>query len=78
MEKNMEQVIYTVTANCHDCYRCVRVCPVKAIRVSEGQARIDDSLCIKCGTCIRECPQHAKRVISSVEKVKKLSQPVTM
>ncbi len=72
MEKNMEQVIYTVTANCHDCYRCVRVCPVKAIRVSEGQARIDDSLCIKCGTCIRECPQHAKRVISSVEKVKKI------
>lgn len=65
-------VIYTVTANCQDCYRCVRVCPVKAIKVKDGQAYIEDDLCIKCGTCIRECPQGAKTVRSGIEDVKSL------
>lgn len=64
--------VYTVTANCHDCYRCVRVCPVKAISVRGGQASIRDELCIKCGTCVRECPQHAKMIRSSLEQVKQL------
>lgn len=64
--------VYTVTANCQDCYRCVRVCPVKAIRVRDGQAAIEDDLCIKCGTCVRECPQHAKTIRSSLYTVKEL------
>ncbi|GAB1477033.1 [Fe-Fe] hydrogenase large subunit C-terminal domain-containing protein [Bacillota bacterium] len=70
--KDKENVIYTVTANCQDCYRCVRVCPVKAIRVNNGQAYIEDELCIKCGTCVRECPQGAKTIRSSVDDVKEL------
>ncbi len=65
-------VVFTVTANCHDCYRCVRVCPVKAISVRGGQASIKDDLCIKCGTCVRECPQHAKMIRGSLEQVKQL------
>ena len=65
-------VIRTDLANCVDCYRCVRSCPVKAISVTGGQARIDDSLCIQCGTCVHECPQHAKVILSSLEKVKEL------
>ena len=68
--KNHDNVIYTLTANCQDCYRCVRVCPVKAIRVSGGQAYIEDELCIKCGTCVRECPQGAKTIRSSIDEVK--------
>ncbi|MEL4105264.1 [Fe-Fe] hydrogenase large subunit C-terminal domain-containing protein [Oscillospiraceae bacterium WX1] len=64
--------VYTVTANCQDCYRCVRVCPVKAISVRDGQACIEDDLCIKCGTCVRECPQHAKTIRSSLYTVKEL------
>ena len=63
--------VYTVTANCQDCYRCVRVCPVKAISVRDGQACIEDDLCIKCGTCVRECPQHAKTIRSSLYAVKR-------
>jgi len=66
------QTIYTITANCQDCYRCVRECPVKAIRVTGGQARVEDSLCIKCGTCVRECPQHAKTIRSDLEEAKAL------
>ncbi|SHI09999.1 Iron only hydrogenase large subunit, C-terminal domain [Sporobacter termitidis DSM 10068] len=67
-----KNTVYTVTANCQDCYRCVRVCPVKAISVRDGQARIEDDLCIKCGTCVRECPQHAKTIRSSLYAVKEL------
>ena len=66
------QAIYTITANCQDCYRCVRECPVKAIRINGGQAQVEDDLCIKCGTCVRECPQHAKQVRSDFEQVKTL------
>lgn len=67
-----QNVIYTEIANCQDCYRCVRVCPVKAISVIGGQANIENDLCIKCGTCVRECPQHAKTIRSSVDFVKSL------
>jgi len=66
------QTIYTITANCQDCYRCVRECPVKAIRINGGQARVEDDLCIKCGTCVRECPQHAKTIRSDLEEAKSL------
>lgn len=65
-----QETIFTVTANCQDCYRCVRVCPVKAIRVHEGQASIEEELCIKCGTCVRECPQNAKTIRGSLDLVK--------
>jgi len=67
-----QQTIYTITANCQDCYRCVRECPVKAIRINNGQAQVEDSLCIKCGTCVRECPQHAKTVRPDLEEAKAL------
>ena len=66
------QPIYTITANCQDCYRCVRECPVKAIRISGGQAQIDEELCITCGICVRECPQNAKTVRNDLNQAKEL------
>ncbi len=73
------QVVYTNKARCRDCYRCVRVCPVKAIRMEAGQASVVAERCLACGTCVRECPQSAKmfrndlepatRLIASGEKV---------
>lgn len=62
------QIVFTNKARCRDCYRCVRVCPVKAIRMAHGQAFVDPDRCISCGTCIRECPQGAKSFRNDVEK----------
>lgn len=60
MSKKNTGIVYTLTARCQDCYRCLRICPVNAIGVKDGQAYIDDDKCIQCGTCIKECPQNAK------------------
>ncbi|MHB1458107.1 MAG: [Fe-Fe] hydrogenase large subunit C-terminal domain-containing protein [Armatimonadota bacterium] len=63
-------IITTNKARCRDCYRCVRVCPVKAIRLSDGQAQVDLERCIICGTCVRECPQQAKQVRCDLAQVR--------
>jgi len=60
-------VVFTNKAHCRDCYRCVRVCPVKAIRMEKGQAYVDPERCIGCGTCVRECPQGAKQYREDME-----------
>jgi iron only hydrogenase large subunit-like protein/uncharacterized Fe-S cluster-containing protein len=65
-------VIKTITANCKDCYKCVRYCPMKAIRVAGGHAEIIDELCVGCGTCVRMCPQGAKQVTDSKGAVREL------
>lgn len=60
MQSDPRQVVYTLTARCRDCHRCLRVCPVSAIKMADGQAMVDAARCIACGACIRECPQQAK------------------
>lgn len=61
-------VVFTNKAECRDCYRCLRHCPVKAIRMDNGQASVDPERCIACGTCIRECPQGAKQFRNDTEQ----------
>lgn len=63
------QIITTRKVNCKDCHRCLRVCPVKAIGINQGRARVLDDKCILCGQCVTECPQHAKRLISHVPTI---------
>ncbi|MHB0998021.1 MAG: [Fe-Fe] hydrogenase large subunit C-terminal domain-containing protein [Armatimonadota bacterium] len=65
-------IITTNKARCRDCYRCVRVCPVKAIKLSDGQAQVDPEKCIICGTCVRECPQSAKQVRCDLVQVREM------
>lgn len=62
-------IITISTANCKNCYRCVRFCPVKAISIKENQARIEERACIQCGICVNQCPQNAKRIESGLEAV---------
>ena len=57
-------------SNCKNCYKCIRNCPVKAIRFSGNQAHIIGNECILCGQCFVVCPQNAKEIVNEVEKVK--------
>lgn len=61
-------------SNCKNCYKCIRNCPVKAIRFSGDQAHIIADECILCGRCFVVCPQDAKEIVSEVEKVKVMIQ----
>ena len=61
-------------SNCKSCFRCVRKCPVKAIRFSGNQAHIIGNECILCGNCVVQCPQNAKEIASGVEKTRVLIQ----
>ena len=61
-------------SNCRSCFRCVRKCPVKAIRFSGNQAHIIGNECILCGNCVVQCPQNAKEIADGIEKVGVLLQ----
>lgn len=66
----MDSIVFTNKAQCQDCNRCVRHCPVKAIKIENAQASVVPERCIHCGTCVRECPQHAKHFRNDIFKVK--------
>ena len=61
-------------SNCKNCYKCIRHCPVKAIRFSGNQAHIIGNECILCGQCFVVCPQNAKEIVDETEKAKVLMQ----
>ena len=61
-------------SNCKSCFRCVRKCPVKAIRFSGNQAHIIGNECILCGNCVVQCPQNAKEIADGIEKTGVLLQ----
>ena len=59
-------------ANCKNCYRCIRNCPVQAIAYADHQAHILDEACVVCGRCFVACPQNAKEIRNDVPRAKKL------
>lgn len=63
------QLVYTVKNMCKVCYTCVRECPVKAIRIINGQAEVIPERCIACGNCVRVCSQGAKVFVRSNKEV---------
>ncbi len=66
------QPIYTETNDCKDCYKCIRECPTKAIKVSDNKASVIDSMCIYCGRCVSVCPSGAKKVRDGVSRARLL------
>ena len=64
--------VYTLVNECHDCYKCVRECHVKAIKIEDGHASVIPDKCIACGACVKACPAGAKRVRGDVDKIRKL------
>ncbi len=59
-------------ANCHQCYKCIRSCQVKAISMIGDQASIVKERCIVCGQCFYQCPQNARNIHSDLDSVKEM------
>lgn len=55
---------------CRKCYACVRVCPVKAIKIEDGSAIVMMDRCIGCGNCLRACHSDAIVYRDSKNEVK--------
>ncbi|MFU8843863.1 MAG: [Fe-Fe] hydrogenase large subunit C-terminal domain-containing protein [Bacteroidales bacterium] len=53
-------LVYTLKDLCKVCFTCVRECPVKAIKIMNGQAEVMIERCIGCGNCVMVCSQGAK------------------
>ena len=68
------KLVFTVKDRCRVCYTCVRECPVKAIKIMNGQAEVMSERCIGCGNCVKVCSQEAKVFFDSKELVKDLAE----
>lgn len=64
-----KQLVFTVKDRCRVCYTCVRECPVKAIKIINGQAEVISERCIGCGNCVRVCSQEAKVYLKLTDEV---------
>jgi PAS domain S-box-containing protein len=62
----MGEIIRTIPEKCVQCYACVRNCPVKAVAIHDGKARIIQERCIQCGNCVKICSQNAKEVLNGI------------
>ena len=68
----MAHPIYLKKSDCKNCYKCVRHCPVQAIRFSGNLAHVIADECMLCGQCYVVCPQDAQKILSDVERVEML------
>lgn len=66
--------VYSEETRCQDCYKCIRECPVKAIKVVDGEAELMPEHCILCGHCVAVCPVGAKRVRDDLRRAIHLVQ----
>jgi len=83
----LEPLFFISHNACVRCYSCVRICPVKAIRVdtSTENPSIIPERCIGCGSCYRACSplaisyrsslEEARSLLSSGEKVAAICDP---
>jgi two-component system NtrC family sensor kinase len=67
-----ENLVFSIKDKCRVCYTCVRECPVKAIKIINGQAEVIQERCIACGNCTRVCSQGAKAFLNSTSNVFRL------
>lgn len=68
----MPSPVYTIENECQDCYKCVRHCPVKAIRIVNAKASVIENACVACGECVKVCPAHAKKIRDDLHRLEEL------
>ncbi|MDR2521572.1 MAG: PAS domain-containing protein [Spirochaetaceae bacterium] len=71
----MDYPVYTNTAKCRACYKCLSRCPVKAIRVEGGMPNITAKMCVFCGKCVTSCAAQAKCARGDLDQARRLFQP---
>jgi ferredoxin len=63
---------------CDGCGKCVKACPVEALRLEPGgdplhpgrkKAAAEGDLCLGCGVCVPACPKGAVRLAARKERV---------
>ncbi len=64
-------VVYTEKNDCQDCYKCVKECSAKSIKIEGGSASIIYDYCIFCGHCTQICPVGAKKDRDDMSRVTK-------
>ncbi|MDO5580851.1 MAG: [Fe-Fe] hydrogenase large subunit C-terminal domain-containing protein [Planctomycetia bacterium] len=62
--------VFTTENECQDCYKCVRHCHCKAIRIVNGKASVIPEACVSCGECVKVCPAHAKKIRSDLGRLR--------
>ena len=50
------------STKCVGCGVCEGTCPVGAIKVEDGVAKVNADDCVSCGACSGECPSQAIEV----------------
>lgn len=70
----MDPIVFIDPAKCTNCYTCVRICPVKAIKAVPDSSSpiLEINRCIACGSCIEACAPKAIHHRSSIEEAKKI------
>ncbi|NJK93977.1 MAG: 4Fe-4S binding protein [Bacteroidales bacterium] len=68
---NLIEIIHN---KCVKCYACVRVCPVKAVKMdlTDDYPKILHNRCIGCGSCVTVCGPEAVVYYDSKEETKAL------
>ncbi len=71
-------VVALDAATCDGCGKCVKACPVDALRLVPGgdpahpgrkRAAADEGLCLGCGVCVAACPRGGARLAARKERV---------
>ena len=53
---------------CIACENCVDICPVDAVKIADGVAKVDQDWCIGCGVCVSRCSTGAIRLVEKEHK----------
>jgi Fe-S-cluster-containing hydrogenase component 2 len=70
------QTVWVDAARCTGCGACVAMCPVGAMALVGGKARVDEETCIGCEACVDACPESAIQPVAQGEIVPVPERPV--